>query len=68
MSIDFDERSLENMVRFYRAQLISIHRRKPIGKTDLKNLKRLRLVCLNYHDIPAHFELTELAKRILGVT
>ena len=66
--IDLDERSLENMVRFYQAQLISIQRGQPIHRTDLKNLKRLRLVCLNYHDSPAHFELTDLAKRLLGVT
>ena len=66
--IDLDERSLENMARFYRAQLIDIHKGLSIHRTDLKNLKKLRLIHLNSHDGPAHFELTALAKRLLEVT
>jgi hypothetical protein len=64
----FEERSLGNMARFYRAQLISIHRGQRIHRNDLKNLKKLHFICLNSHGSSAHFELTDLAKRFLGVT
>jgi hypothetical protein len=66
--IDLDERSLENMARFYKSQLLSIHRGQQIHRTDLKNLKRLRLVCLNHHGSLPRFVLTPLARALLGVT
>jgi len=66
--IDLEEKSLRNMVLFYKSQLISVHQGQTIHKTDLKKLKNLRLIHLNSHDGPAHFELTDLAKRLLGVS
>lgn len=65
---DLEEKSLRNMVSFFRYELVRLSQGLPIPRNTLQVLKKKDLIRVNYHDIPAHFELTTLAKRLLGVT